>query len=150
MTCQVTALWLLCLALFLLFNLSSVLKYSAPLRLRKWALVLSSDHHAGLFRKWEWIERSVTRCCRIAHISQICRSHLKILRARIVTWNKLHTKNPQMLGATIQNLVAMATWHSGYVHPCSTLGWYMWLCPGGGLILIMSTVVSVEQRRNLE
>jgi len=53
-----------------------------------------------------------------------------------------------MLGATIQNLVALATWHSGYVHPCSALGWYMWFCPGGSIILIMSTVVSVEQRRN--
>jgi len=67
----------------------------------------------------------------------------------MVTGRKLHTKDPQMLGATIQNLVTMATWRSGYVHPSSTLGWYMWFCPGGSIILIMSTVVSLEQRRNL-
>jgi len=40
----------------------------------------------------------------------------------MVTGRKLHTKDPQMLGATIQNLVTMATWRSGYVHPSSTLG----------------------------
>ena len=33
-------------------------------------------------------------------------SHLKILGVRWVTWSKFHTKQPQILGATTQNLVA--------------------------------------------
>ena len=48
-----------------------------------------------------------------------------------------------MLSATIQNLVAMATWHSGYVHPWSTLGWYMWLCPGGSNIIIIIIIIII-------
>jgi hypothetical protein len=27
-------------------------------------------------------------------------------------------EDPQILDATIENLVAMATWHGGFVHPC--------------------------------
>ena len=34
-----------------------------------------------------------------------CRSHLKIVGARWVTWSKLHTADPQMLGVTMENLV---------------------------------------------
>jgi hypothetical protein len=33
--------------------------------------------------------------------------HFKILEARRMTWNKFNTKNPKILGATVQNLVAM-------------------------------------------
>jgi hypothetical protein len=32
-----------------------------------------------------------------------------------------HTEDPQILGATIQNLVAWATWQPGFVHPCNAL-----------------------------
>ena len=32
-------------------------------------------------------------------------SHLKILGAWRATWNKLNTKNPKILGATVQNLL---------------------------------------------
>jgi len=30
---------------------------------------------------------------------------------------QFHTKDPQIFGTTIQNLVSMATWHLGLVHP---------------------------------
>lgn len=40
---------------------------------------------------------------RSAHSFRKSRSHLKILR----------------LGATVQDLIARATWHRGFVHPCS-------------------------------
>jgi hypothetical protein len=52
------------------------------------------------------------------------RRHLKILEARIVTWSKFHNEEPQigLLGATVRNLVATATWHSIFVHPCYRLG----------------------------
>jgi len=46
-------------------------------------------------------------------------SHLKILGASKVTWNKFHTENPQMLGATAQNSVTWVTCSSGFVHPCT-------------------------------
>jgi hypothetical protein len=42
-------------------------------------------------------------------------SHLKILGARNVTWSKFHTDDPQILGATVQNLVVRATWRPGFV-----------------------------------
>ena len=29
---------------------------------------------------------------------------------------KFHTEDPEMLGATVQNLVARATWCTGFVH----------------------------------
>ena len=50
---------------------------------------------------------------------QKCKSHLKILGAWRVTWSKYHTKDPQVLGSTVQNLVATATWRPGFVHRCS-------------------------------
>jgi hypothetical protein len=34
---------------------------------------------------------------------------LKILGARRMTWTKFHTEDPQILGGSVQNLVAMAT-----------------------------------------
>ena len=44
-------------------------------------------------------------------------NYLKILGARRTTQSKFHTKKPQILGATIQNSVAMATWYLRFVHP---------------------------------
>jgi hypothetical protein len=43
----------------------------------------------------------------VAQIFQISRSHLKILYARKVTCSNFHTEDPQMLGATVQHLVAL-------------------------------------------
>jgi len=31
------------------------------------------------------------------------------------------TENPQILGATLSNLVATTTWHMRFVHPCLTV-----------------------------
>ena len=36
-------------------------------------------------------------------------SHLKILNTICVLWSKFHTEDPQILGTTVQNLVARAT-----------------------------------------
>jgi hypothetical protein len=47
--------------------------------------------------------------------------HLKILSARRVAWSKFHTEDPQIIGATLQNLVARATWQQRFVHPCTSL-----------------------------
>jgi hypothetical protein len=46
-----------------------------------------------------------------ANIFQKCRGQLKILFARKVTWSTFHVEDPQILGATVQNVVAPATWH---------------------------------------
>jgi hypothetical protein len=54
-------------------------------------------------------------------IFQKCSSHSKILGARKVTWSKFHIADPQIFYATIQNLVAWATWQPGFVHPCNRL-----------------------------
>jgi hypothetical protein len=44
------------------------------------------------------------------------KDHLKILGPTRVTWSKFHTEHPQILGATVQNLVARATWRLSFVH----------------------------------
>jgi hypothetical protein len=44
-------------------------------------------------------------------------SPLKIVGARKLTWSHFHTVDPQILGATVQNVVATATWDPGFVHP---------------------------------
>jgi hypothetical protein len=48
------------------------------------------------------------------------RSHLKILGAWRLIWNTFHTKDKQILDATIQNLVAQVTWCLGFVHLCTS------------------------------
>jgi len=53
-----------------------------------------------------------------ANIFQRCRSHLKIPGTWQVAWSKFCVEDPQILDVTIQNLVAQATWHPGFVHPC--------------------------------
>jgi hypothetical protein len=39
-----------------------------------------------------------------AAVCQKCRSHLRILGARMVTWSKFRSKGPQILGATITKI----------------------------------------------
>lgn len=53
---------------------------------------------------------------RVAQIFQQSRSQLKIIGSRRATQSEFHTEDPQILGATKQNLV-MVTWHLGFVHP---------------------------------
>ena len=44
--------------------------------------------------------------------------HLKIIDARRVTWSEFHTEYPQIVGATLQNLVSLQIWWCpGFVHP---------------------------------
>ena len=49
-------------------------------------------------------------------ILQKSSSHLQLLGVTRVTWSKFHIEDPQILGATVQNLVARATWCPGFVH----------------------------------
>ena len=43
-------------------------------------------------------------------------NHLKNLDPRRVSCSKVHTEDSQMLGATVQNLVATATWRTELMH----------------------------------
>jgi hypothetical protein len=52
-----------------------------------------------------------------AKIFQKSRSRLKNESARSVTRSVLHTDDPQILGVAVHNLVAIATWPPGGVHP---------------------------------
>ena len=45
------------------------------------------------------------------------RNNLKILGTSIVTRRKFHIEDPQILGATGQNLVGTAAWRSELVQP---------------------------------
>ena len=43
--------------------------------------------------------------------------HLRILGITIVIWSNIDTQDTQILEATVQNLVAIAIWRLGFVHP---------------------------------
>ena len=45
------------------------------------------------------------------------RNHIRILGTK-VTWRNFQTEAQQILGATVQYSVALATWRTGFVHPC--------------------------------
>jgi hypothetical protein len=44
-------------------------------------------------------------------------SHFKVLGARRVTISKFRPEDPEILGGTVQSIVATTTWHLGFVHP---------------------------------
>ena len=41
--------------------------------------------------------------------------HLRIRGAKMAAQNMCHTEDPKVLGATLQNLLARATWRPGFV-----------------------------------
>ena len=55
--------------------------------------------------------------------------YFKCLGARMVTWRKLHTEDPQILVATVQNSVVTVTWPSKFVQ-------HLWGKPHHTLILM--------------
>jgi len=55
--------------------------------------------------------------CRGTQIFQISTRHLEILGARRVAWSKFCTWYPQIIGITVQKLVALASWCPGFVPP---------------------------------
>jgi len=60
-----------------------------------------------------------------AQIFQKSRSHFNILSARRVTCRTFRTEDPQILSATIQNLVARASGSPGFVYPCLTSSYFV-------------------------
>jgi hypothetical protein len=54
-------------------------------------------------------------------------NHHKIQGTRRATWIKFHAKNPQIKGATAQNLVVPATWRPGFMHPWTREPHNRWL-----------------------
>jgi hypothetical protein len=57
-------------------------------------------------------------CNQGAQILQEIQKPSQILGARTVTYSKFRTKDPQILGASIQKLVAVATGPTDFVHSC--------------------------------
>ena len=55
---------------------------------------------------------------RDAGTSQECRSKFKILRTRRVTWSKVLTEGPQVLGASVECSFARETWWRGFLYRC--------------------------------
>jgi len=45
------------------------------------------------------------------------RTRFKILGDRMLTSSKFHNKDPQLLGATEKNVVALLTWRPKFMHP---------------------------------
>jgi hypothetical protein len=52
-----------------------------------------------------------------AQIFQKSGCHQKVLGTRRVIRSTFHSEHPQILGTTVQNLVATVTWRLGFVHP---------------------------------
>jgi hypothetical protein len=52
-----------------------------------------------------------------ALIFEKCMRHLKIFDARTVIRRTYHTEKPQILGSTVKDLAATATWYPEFVHP---------------------------------
>jgi len=48
-------------------------------------------------------------------IFQQCKRHLRIVGAIRVTCSKFHSEDPQILGTTVESLVARVAWSSGFV-----------------------------------
>lgn len=91
--------------------LIAILSFSAP---RWWLLI--------------WVIRWLAESVQLSHtvdraevhrFFKSLRSYLKILGTKRVTWSKFCAKDPQILGATVQNLFVVATvlWSPGFVHP---------------------------------
>ena len=59
----------------------------------------------------------------------------KILVARMVTWCKFHTEDPQISGTTVQSLVAVAVWGTGFMHRGMFLWQLPWLGYGNSLFV---------------
>jgi hypothetical protein len=53
-------------------------------------------------------------------------SDIKILGDRKLTWSKFHSEAPQILGATVQNLVDRATWRPGLATIISLMQCDLW------------------------
>jgi len=77
-----------------------LVKYNKP---------LSYFRSVFLCREWYTV-RQVTQ------IFEKSKSRLKILNAIRVTRSMLHTANLKILGPTVKNVVARATWRPGLVH----------------------------------
>jgi hypothetical protein len=73
----------------------------------------------GQYRYMYWIKLQ----CKSAQIFRNSRSHLQVPGTRRVTWCKFRTEDPQILGATVQNVVATVSLRPGFVHPC----WSSWV-----------------------
>jgi hypothetical protein len=73
-----------------------------------------------------------------AQIFQVCRSHLKILGPRSAIWSKFLIEDPPIWGATIQNLVAMATSHRDLCIPLLVVtSQFHWSGDAAGLCLVV-------------
>jgi hypothetical protein len=56
--------------------------------------------------------------CNNTRIFQKSRGRHKILGAKGVAWRTFHTEHPNLLGETVQNLVATANWCYSSLHTC--------------------------------
>ena len=72
-----------------------------------WKNAINATQNYWLF--WKHLRPTMVYTS-VTQVYQKSRTQLKMLGARRVTWNKLYTQEPQVLGATLQNLVAWVKW----------------------------------------
>ena len=90
--------------------------FSWPHKTLTWPVALRRGNRGEWPMYWVLKLQANFHHYRGAGISQNCRSLLKILGARRVTWCQFHTEDPPILGVTVQSLVATATWRPGFVN----------------------------------
>jgi hypothetical protein len=78
-----------------------------------------------VLQPWLLERASMLRYTYIACLVEKSRNDLKIIGSRGMTRMNLRTEEPQILGATIQNLVVWGTWCPGFVH-----SWFSTLARG--------------------
>jgi hypothetical protein len=71
-----------------------------------------THYSLGTSSIWDMSKRKVPQ------IFQKYIDHSKIPGTRRVTWSKFYAEEPQLLGATLQNLFDRANWRPVFLHPC--------------------------------
>jgi hypothetical protein len=82
-------------------------------------LSLSLYTHTHIFNNHTCLTKSAIRIYLTPSVHKFAKNsryHLKTEGTRRAPLNKFHTEDPQILLATVQNLVATATWRPGFVH----------------------------------
>jgi hypothetical protein len=76
----------------------------------------------SIWQRWSWETNTGRGSLEIrtfygtgAQIFEKFRSHFEMLGARRLTWSKLRSVNPQILGVTVQNLVATVSKYPAFV-----------------------------------
>jgi hypothetical protein len=106
----------MCTVLYCILHYCTVLLPSgdSPITVNKYIV----SYHISYHQFWRDVlkTRNGKFVCVRSGVHEVSKN-IKALCVRRVTWSKLQTEDPQTLGATLHNLVAMATWRPWIGYP---------------------------------